>query len=264
MGVYSTGFGMIAYSVVYFAVLLLLLRFPFQFNGQDNGTPFGVPAKKFGYLAAPLVLGLLFSQMSQWVDIRFGSQLGDGIIAALSFSKKLIDVPVLILASSIGIVLLPYLTQYHSQGRTTEFVGLVRRSLLVCMLVYGIAAVVYLFFSDLIVALVYSRGKFGADSVSLTGRLLVWYTPGLLVFALEIIVMQAMYAVKAHWVATGMGMACAAANVALTIVLVPKFGAIAIPALLVGQKLVKTTILYIILQRKLAAFAAPIPAVAAA
>ena len=110
-GIAAGGFGMIAYGTICFTLMLLLLRFP---SGLNPGHLPRAAAYlgRFSYLALPLALGLALSQASHWVDIRLCSSMQAGTISALSYARKLVDVPILVGAFCLGVILLPYFSDF--------------------------------------------------------------------------------------------------------------------------------------------------------
>jgi murein biosynthesis integral membrane protein MurJ len=254
-GLKGAGIGMIAYACVYFGLLFILVRFPLRKISQSLTAR--IPQQKMvAQLALPLLLGFAFSQACQWIDVRYGSQLARGTISALAFSRKLIDVPVLLLSFCVGTVLLPYLSGFAAERNMRGFRKYVNRSLIVCCSAYGLGLLVFFFGAEQIVKMVYARGKFDHGSIAVTAALLRYYAPGLLVFSCEIIVMQASFAVRNHWIAIIVGMICASLNITATVLLVPRFGAMVIPLAVVSQKGLKTLILWLFLRAKINAFEA--------
>jgi len=246
MGLSGAGVGMIAYGMVYCVLLAVLIKIPLRIIARKAAESREYE-RKLAYLALPLLLGYVFSQATQWVDVRYGSMLAPGTVAALSFARKLVDVPVIVLSFCVGTVLLPYLSGFWSDGDKPRFARYVLWSVGACLVIYGAAAAVFMVGAETIVRLVYARGKFDAHSIAATATLLRFFALGLVVFSLEIIVMQACYAVRYHWYAVLTGMACACVNVGMTIVFVPRYGAVVIPIAIVSQKTMKAAVLGLLL-----------------
>jgi putative peptidoglycan lipid II flippase len=254
-GLMGAGIGMVVYACVYFGLLFFLVRIPLRRLSESVSNRI-LHQKNVAQLALPLLIGFVFSQACQWIDVRYGSQLAKGTLSGLAFSKKLIDVPVLLLSFCVGTVLLPYLSGFAADGNIRSFKRYVNRSMILCFIAYGLGLLLFLIGAEQIVKMVYARGRFDAASIAVTAGLLKYYAPGLLVFSCEIIVMQASFAVRNHWTAIIVGMICASLNMTATILLVPQFGAMVIPLAVVGQKGLKTAILWLFLRKKLSAIEA--------
>jgi putative peptidoglycan lipid II flippase len=145
-------------------------------------------------LAAPLVLGMLFSQLGSLADNFFGSQMGPGVISAVSFGRKLADLPLLVVSYSISVVVFPYFADLHI-GRDHEALSrLLRKMLRLAMLVFAWATVVAVPLSSDIVRVVFERGAFGARSVDMTSPILACYAAGFVPLAIESILLQHFFA----------------------------------------------------------------------
>lgn len=241
-GTAAVGWGTMAYGIVYCALMLVFLRLPGR-PGKGEGAVLTACLGRFSYLAFPLVLGWGFSQACQWVDIRLVSALPPGTVSVLTYARKLIDVPVILGAFGLGVVLLPYLSEFHERGDYLSFRLYLSRCAWLCAALYSLITLAYLAYGDTLVDRVYGDGGFGAGSAASVASLVRAFSWGLPVFAVEIIVMQAAFAVKCHWQAILVGMACASLNMSFTLWLFPEHGMIVIPAALVLQKALKTVVL---------------------
>src|SRR5438445_13826340 len=67
-------------------------------------------------VAWPVLIGALISQASPLVDQVFASYLSAGSISAISYSLKLISVPVGVIFISVGRAALPYLSRQASMN----------------------------------------------------------------------------------------------------------------------------------------------------
>jgi murein biosynthesis integral membrane protein MurJ len=138
--------------------------------------------------AAPLTLGVLIVQLSPIVDQIVASWLPVGSLSALSYSLKLIDIPVVVLFMTASRVLLP---RFASRASARDFVGVERtlavsvRLMLVCVAPISIACVL---FSTPIVRLFYQRGMFSEQAVEMTAGCLVGFGLGLVPMGIGFIV----------------------------------------------------------------------------
>ncbi len=76
--------------------------------------------KKIWLLTWPLLIGVCFSQISSLVDNIFASYLQEGAIAALSYAKKVVELPVVLFLYVISIVIFPYFTQLVVEKRSDK------------------------------------------------------------------------------------------------------------------------------------------------
>jgi putative peptidoglycan lipid II flippase len=249
-GIVATGWGVMAYGIIYFLLLVLLLKFSLKMDGAGwDGA--GKYLNRFSYLALPLLLGQGFSQATQWVDMNLISGLPPGSISALSFSRKLVDVPIIVGAFCLGVVLLPYLAEFHSKNQFAFFRKYLFRCTWICACIYSLLGIIYFVFGSHLVNVIYVGGMFTQNAAEPVAFLLRFFAFGLPVFALEIMVMQASFAMRMHWQAVYTSMACASLNIGFTLWLFPKFGIMVIPVALIVQKALKTLVLGLFLNRSL-------------
>jgi putative peptidoglycan lipid II flippase len=249
-GISSGGWGVLAYGITHFVLLVVLIRFPI-WKGIKYSTLLSPQIGRFSKLALPLTLGLIFSQATIWLDIHLASNLSPGAISALSYSRKLVDLPIILGAFCIGTVMLPYLAHMVSKKDFASFRIYFSRYLRLCIFFYCFLGIGYYLFSGDIVTLFFSGGRFDSESVEMVCGLVRLFALGLPVFALEIFVMQASFAVLHHWYTVLCGMFFASLNIAVTLWLFPKFGLAIIPFALITQKFLKSTVLWILLARRL-------------
>ena len=162
---------------------------------SDSGAPESVPAVASGADPAPSgpvgrwVLAVLLvdaaSQLYGLLDRRFGSFLGEGSIAAVQYANLLTFLPMTILATGLSTAIFPFLSEAVLIGDRKRAGHILDRA--VRWSLVGIVPVTVLLFalSEPLVALLFERGAFGADSRLLTAsvvRPLAWgLMPGLFV-----------------------------------------------------------------------------------
>jgi murein biosynthesis integral membrane protein MurJ len=201
-------------------------------------------------LMLPLLGGVLFSQVSALVDNFVASQLGTGAVSSLSYARKIIDLPILVVPFSMGIVLLPHLSSLSSVENREEFALLFERCFKILFSIFGFLTVLVFVFNVPVIKLLFERGKFDSTSTKITAKALLWFAPGLIAFAVEIPIMQSFFALKDTLTPIWIGICCAIFNIFLTLTFVPYLGYIIVPIALSVQKILKVGFLFMILRRK--------------
>lgn len=250
LGISAGGWGVIAYGSIHCILIIALLRIPWKMDSAKWGEA-GKYLGCFSYLALPLVLGQAFSQATQWVDINLASGMSAGALSTLSYARKLSEVPILLGAFALGVVMFPYLSDFHERNQHADFRKYFFRCFWLCAGVYSILGMANIYFGTDLVRLIYAGGRFTEGTVESVSALVRLFGLGLPVFALEIMVMQASFAIRYHWHAVFIGMACACLNMGFTLWLFPRFGIMVIPIALIAQKALKTSILGLLLLGKL-------------
>lgn len=144
--------------------------------------------KKFGILAAPLLVGILGSDIRQIVDNMFISGLGEGSKAALSFAKTVCDMPVQFFPFAFGIALFPFLADIAVSGdkeRLRTMLMTVTRMMIIIFI--PLTLLIWMLHIPIVMA------AFGPKAMATAAPLQI-YALGMLISALEIVVLQFFFA----------------------------------------------------------------------
>lgn len=190
--------GVLVGGVLQLAVQIPILYkkgFTFSFN-----LDFKHPAvKQVGSLMAPRVLSSAIYQVNNFVDSIFGSLawiVGDGAVAALYFSYRLIQFPIGIFSSSLAQAILPTLSCQVAKDdkvKLKETLNFGLRSIIFIMLPF---AVLFMVLSKTIIVSLFSGGKFDVYSINATSQALFFYSIGLFAYASTRILQCGFFAIK--------------------------------------------------------------------
>ena len=146
----------------------------------------------------PVALGVGLLQFNVFVDRVLALVVADWAPAALTYSERLIYLPLGLFATALSTVLLPTFSRQAAQGRNDEMMGTLNVAMRSMLLVVTPAAIGLLILAEPIVRLVYMwpGGEFDADSLIYTTRALAFYSPGLIVFSLYKVLVPVFYALK--------------------------------------------------------------------
>ena len=156
-------------------------------------------AKIVGKLLLPRVLSSCIYQLNNFVDSIFASFafiVGEGGVAVLYFSYRLIQFPLGIASTSLAQAILPQLSTqaleetHHSLARTLSF-GL-RATFLVMMP----ASVIFMVLARPLITTLFGGGRFDAYSSEMTAQALFFYSIGLVAYAAVKIVQSCFFAMK--------------------------------------------------------------------
>lgn len=214
-----------------------------------------VPVRTVGRLAAPL-LGSLFLSLfvAPLVENAFASKVGVGGVAALAYSRKIVETLTSILPYTLGLVLLPFSAEMaarqDSQGLARTLSSAVRSLILLFLPV----AVGLMLLREPFVRLLLERGAFTASSTQMTAEPLFYYALALLPFGLEVIVIQFFFARQDTLTPVLADVASFALNVALIPLLLPAFGLGGIALAAALAKAAKVLALLVLFGRRVPAF----------
>ena len=206
---------------------------------------------KMWLLTWPLLLGVTFSQVSGLVDNIFASYLQEGSIAALSYSKKIIELPILIFPYILSIVVFPYFSQLAIEKDHIKLESLFTESLRWIVIIFIPIAIFFYVYSQPIVEIMLQRGAFGKASTMLTSAPLAIYSIGLVFFAIETILVVFYYSNADIKTPIFVGIGCVILNIILTWILINSIGYVGIAVAYVIQKIIKNIILLVLLKRKI-------------
>jgi putative peptidoglycan lipid II flippase len=151
---------------------------------------------KYVLISLPLILGLGM-QFSNEIAFRiFGAFLGEGGLASLNYSLRIMWVLVGIFGQAVGIASFPYLTGLAAEGKLGELnklaFGVLSR---VGILLIPVSAVLMALAPE-VVTVLFQRGKFTAASTAMTAPVLQLYLVGSFAFAAMTIVTRCFYALQ--------------------------------------------------------------------
>jgi putative peptidoglycan lipid II flippase len=153
--------------------------------------------KKVFMLMGPSALGLAVNQVNVLVNSLIALRwVGTWAPSALFYAERLIYFPQGILATSLGTVLLPVLSDFAAQGKHTEMRGAIHHGLRTLLFVMTPASIGLFVLAGPIVQMLLERGAFDPRSTVLTARALSFYAPGLMVFCLAKVFVPAFYALQ--------------------------------------------------------------------
>ena len=147
-------------------------------------------------LMGPATIGMGIHQLNVVVDKLLAFWVGDWAPAALTYSERLIYLPLGIFATALSTVLLPTFSRQATHENLSKIATTMAASIKGLMLIMIPATVGLIVLAKPIVQLAFERGEFTADSTLMTSRALWFYAPGLIVFSLYKILVPAFYALK--------------------------------------------------------------------
>ncbi len=202
-------------------------------------------------LAGPLLAGVVFSHISGLVDNMLASTLPTGQLSYLGYSKKLIDAILLVGPIALVTVVYSQLSHLNAEGKHEEFRTLFIRALRLILFVSIPASIVLILLREPIVAVMFERGRFTAESTFGTSQALFIYAAGFVTFAVEALVVFGFYAISNTKLPVKVGIFAVLLDIILALTLIIPFEFAAIAAALVFSKTVKVVILLLVLNRKL-------------
>lgn len=164
-----------------------LIKNPERFAPPSAGPR--LPLKNVLFLLGSSLLVLL----QGLVERAYASQLPPGSVVALSLSLNVLGVPSTLILPAVSAVLLPVLSRLEQQGRSKRF-GLPLQYYLIIIFLAAAATICLIFTSDVIVRLLFLRGKFTEEAASLTSMIIKLTSIGLIAYVLTTVLRQVLIA----------------------------------------------------------------------
>lgn len=185
-GVFIGGVVQLAFQI---APLARLGMFPrFRLDLKDEGV------RRVLLLMGPAIVGVSAAQISALINTQLAAYLGDGRISWITYADRLMEFPSALLGVAVGTVLLPSLSQHHSDSNHKEYSALLDWGLRLSFLLALPAAFALWLLAVPLITTLYQYGKFGVNDVWQTRSALLGYSVGLLGIILVKILAPGFYA----------------------------------------------------------------------
>lgn len=175
--------------------------------------------KQVFLLMGPSALGLAVNQVNVMVNSLIALYwVGRWAPSALFYAERLLYFPQGILATALGTVLLPVLSDFAVQHKHEEMRGAIHHGLRTLLFVMTPAAIGLFVLAPVIVQMLFEHGSFDPRSTMLTSRALRFYAPGLMVFCLAKVFVPSFYAMQDTRTPVRVGLCAVTLNLTLNIV----------------------------------------------
>ncbi len=136
-------------------------------------------------LMPPVVLGLIFSTFRVLNDVYVPLQMGEGILSALDFGRKLNDLAILILPLAVSFVVYPYLSEWAVRGEKDRLADALVGMTRAMAFIFIPLSVAMVLLAHPLCSLVYEVGETGPEGIALISLALRCYALGIFFYAVE-------------------------------------------------------------------------------
>lgn len=152
--------------------------------------------KKVGRLMLPTIFGAAAYQINIMVGTLLASLLPEGSVSYLYYADRLVQFPLGIFAQAAATAVLPSLSRQAARGDHAAMGNTFGHSMSLVLFITIPAMVGLIVLREPIVALLFKRGAFDAQTTRLTSDALLYYCLGLWAFAAVRIVVSTFYAMQ--------------------------------------------------------------------
>lgn len=221
--IYSLGAGVFIGGLVQ-----ALVQFPFIL--KYGLTPlldkklWGKREKKVVTLIGPGLVGFAAVQVNLLINTILASSTVVGAVSWLSYSFRLFQLPVGILSVSIGNSNLVHFSSAWKSNKKDEAINYLSTSFFLSFFVILPAALCLFVFSDLMVNVIFERGRFTSFSTLMTAKALRWYAFGLPFYGLNKILVPTFYAIDRQKIPVLTSLLSIGVNIVFCLSLTPHYG----------------------------------------
>jgi putative peptidoglycan lipid II flippase len=222
-GIVSIPFGSaIGMGLQALVLIWLLKRKERMFNlSWDFGHP-GV--RKARNLAGPRLGGFAVAKVNVMVDRVFASWLGEGYVSCLSYAQRVFEIPSAILATTLGRIFVPVVSEYSASGAKEKIREFVSKAIRAVGFVAIPLAIIFFVFRTPIIGFLFQRGGFDAGDTHLTASAFLFYDVGLVAVSFNFVLMSIFFALQDTVTPLKIGLVCAPLNVILDMILMRLLG----------------------------------------
>jgi putative peptidoglycan lipid II flippase len=175
-------------------------------------------------LMGPRVVGLGVTQITFVVMTALASGLGAGAVSAYSIAFSLLQIPLGVIGTPLGIVIFPSMARELAVGRTGHYLEILGRSLRILAFVMLPLTALGMVLRLQVVELLLGYGKFDQAAVHLTADTLLLFLIGLTAHSAIAVLARAFYARHDTRTPTVAAVLAVVVNCALAIILVGPLG----------------------------------------
>ena len=223
-GIYGLAVAVLAGWVMQFLVLIPSLKkkqykYRFYINLKENGV------KKVAIQALPVIISSMAQPLIVMNNIKLASYLNNGqAVPALNYANKLYVIVVGVFSLALTNILLPYLSRLNTAKDYNGMAKMINTALRAIVFVIFPLMVGFLIMGQPLIRLVYERGEFGFDATHLTSTALLFYSLGMVGFAVQEILNKTFYAMQDSFTPMKISLVGIAINIGLSYLLVKPLG----------------------------------------
>ncbi len=163
------------------------MRYSLKFNIKDEAM------REMVNLILPVLIGVGASQINATIDKSLATTLGFKVVSSFGYAMKLYEFVQALFLTSILVVVYPMLAKYSAFDKMDKFNNSLRKTInivIVALIPIVIGAGVL---SSPIVRVLFQRRNFTTSDTAITANILIFYTIGLLAFAIRDVITRGFY-----------------------------------------------------------------------
>ena len=196
IGIYSIAIGLSAGILIQFVYLFLKLKMKDKWKLNSYIKNKNILGKNFTSIIISIVIIESISQLYSLSDRFFYTSVDRGGIASLNYAYNIFMLPVSIISVSIATIIFSKISEYYASSFNTDINHYVSEYLRVNFVIFLFTTFTLLLFGDVIVKIIFERGKFVSSDSASTFNLLKIYAASLLFYSTYSLYNKIMYSSK--------------------------------------------------------------------
>ncbi|WP_288217674.1 murein biosynthesis integral membrane protein MurJ [uncultured Fusobacterium sp.] len=222
-GIDALAWGVVVGGVLQFLVVLptffkIVKTYSLKINWKD---PY---IKKLILMTLPMLGGIMARQLNTVVDQWFASNLETGAVTALENATRLYLLPVGVFGVSLSTVIYPSLAQAVAKHKNDIAEKYILKGLNILLFLVIPSILVLTIYSEDVVRLTLSYGKFGEEAVKVTANALLYYSIGLYFYTGIFLMTRAFYSMQNSAYPVVASIVSIIINIVLNFVFIKPFG----------------------------------------
>lgn len=222
-GIDALAWGVVVGGVLQFLVVLptffkIVKTYSLKINWKD---PY---IKKLILMTLPMLGGIMARQLNTVVDQWFASNLETGAVTALENATRLYLLPVGVFGVSLSTVIYPSLAQAVAKHKNDIAEKYIVKGLNILLFLVIPSILVLTIYSEDVVRLTLSYGKFGEEAVKVTANALLYYSIGLYFYTGIFLMTRAFYSMQNSAYPVVASIVSIIINIVLNFVFIKPFG----------------------------------------
>ena len=149
--------------------------------------------KEMVNLILPVLIGVGASQINATIDKSLATTLGFNVVSSFGYAMKLYEFVQALFITSILAVVYPMLAKYTAFDKMDEFNDSLRRTINIVIVALVPIVIGACVLSSPIVRVLFQRRSFTTSDTAVTANILMFYTVGLLAFAIRDVITRGFY-----------------------------------------------------------------------